>query len=58
MKLVLPDLEQSGPRTRDPLKEKQVRDAAEQAIKELRTYGFEVTAVSFDTAVTNRRTSY
>lgn len=43
MKLVLPDLEQSGPRIRDPLKEKRVREAAELAIKEIRTYGFEVT---------------
>lgn len=40
--LVLPDLEKSAPRTRDPAKEKQVREAAERAIKEIRTYGFEV----------------
>ncbi|CAM9902877.1 unnamed protein product [Pylaiella littoralis] len=42
LKLVLPDLEQSGPRIRDPLKEKRVREAAELAIKEIRTYGFEL----------------
>lgn len=41
---MLPDLEQSGPRVRDPVKEKKVREAAEKAIKEIRTYGFEVTA--------------
>ncbi|CAM9928097.1 unnamed protein product, partial [Ectocarpus sp. 6 AP-2014] len=40
--LVLPDLEKSGPRTRDPAKEKKVREAAEGAIKEIRTYGFEL----------------
>lgn len=40
---MLPDLEQSGPRVRDPVKEKQVRVAAEKAIKEIRSYGFEVT---------------
>ncbi|CBJ27050.1 conserved unknown protein [Ectocarpus siliculosus] len=40
--LVLPDLENSGPRTRDPAKEKEVREAAEGAIKEIRTYGFEL----------------
>ncbi|CAM9184061.1 unnamed protein product [Ectocarpus fasciculatus] len=40
--LVLPDLEKSGPRTRDPAKEKEVRQAAERAIKEIRTYGFEL----------------
>lgn len=39
---MLPDLEKSGPRARDPAKEKQVREAAEWAIKEIRTYGFEV----------------
>lgn len=39
---MLPDLEQSGPRARDPAQEKQVREAAEKAIKEIRTYGFEV----------------
>lgn len=42
LSLVLPDLEKSGPRARDPAKEKQVREAAEWAIKEIRTYGFEV----------------
>lgn len=38
----MPDLEKSGPRVKDPKKEKQVREAAEKAIKEIRTYGFEV----------------
>jgi len=42
LSLVLPDLEQSGPRVRDPAKEKEVRLAAEKAIKEIRSYGFEV----------------
>ncbi|CAM9476640.1 unnamed protein product, partial [Ectocarpus sp. 4 AP-2014] len=40
--LVLPDLEKPGPRTRDPAEEKKVREAAEGAIKEIRTYGFEL----------------
>lgn len=38
----MPDLEQSGPRVKDDAKEKKVREAAEKAIKEIRTYGFEV----------------
>lgn len=47
LSLVLPDLEQSGPRVRDPAKEKEVRVAAEKAIKEIRSYGLEVTTVSW-----------
>lgn len=42
LNLVLPDLEESRLRKRDPAKEKEVREAAEKAIKEIRSYGFEV----------------
>ncbi|CAM9608627.1 unnamed protein product [Scytosiphon promiscuus] len=42
LRLVLPDLEQPAPRARDPNKEKDVREAAERAIKEIRAYGFEL----------------
>eukprot|EP00752_Nemacystus_decipiens_P018722 g16785.t1 len=42
LSLVLPDLEKSGPRVRDAGMERQVREAAEKAIKEIRTYGFEL----------------
>ncbi|CAN0336239.1 unnamed protein product, partial [Hapterophycus canaliculatus] len=42
LRLVLADLEQSTPRARDPKKEKEVREAAERAIKEIRAYGFEL----------------
>ncbi|CAN0334387.1 unnamed protein product [Laminaria digitata] len=42
LQLVLPDLEQSSPRTADPAKEEKVRQAAEKAIKEIRMYGFEL----------------
>lgn len=40
--MVLPDLESSGGRSKDPAKEEQVRQAAAKAIKEIRSYGFEV----------------
>ncbi len=42
LSLVLPDLE-SGTRKEDKVKEKEVKLAAEKAIKEIRSYGFEVT---------------
>eukprot|EP00903_Cladosiphon_okamuranus_P005943 g5872.t1 len=42
LSLVVPDLEKSGPRVKDAEKEKKVREAAEKAIKEIRTYGFEL----------------
>lgn len=44
--MVLPDLESSGGRTKDPAKEEQVRQAAAKAIKEIRSYGFEVRHLS------------
>lgn len=38
----MPDLASTRRRERDPDKEEKVRQAAERAIKEIRTYGFEV----------------
>lgn len=44
--LVLPDLESSTDRAKDPAKEEQVRQAAAKAIKEIRSYGFMVRQLS------------
>lgn len=58
LQLVLPDLEQAAPRARDPNKERQVREAAERAIKEIRAYGFEVgVAIQSDQLVVARSTA-